>query len=182
MWYDLFSVAVILFLAWKGAARGAIWQLAVIGSIGLCLLLAGHLTPYIEPRIPLDQPFRSWAAIAAVYLAMSLCAFLVARVLRAWVEKVSFVEYDRHWGTILGVGKGFTLMLVLTSVMALKVPQTRDTLRDSYTGKITRIAVQYTGSLLPGDVAAALLHALDDSIVPLPFAVPAGLEPMELQL
>jgi len=182
MWYDVFSIAVILILAWKGAARGAIWQLAAIASLGLCILLAGHLTPRIEPYLPLEAPFRYWMAIGLVYLGMSLIAFLVARVLRAWVEKIAFVEYDRHWGTILGVAKGLTLMLVLTSLLVLKIPQTRETLRESCTGRITRIVVEYTGQLLPADVAAGLLHALDESPVSLPLPVPSRLEPLELQL
>ena len=182
MWYDIFSVAVILFLAWKGAARGAIWQLAVLASIGLCILLAGHLTPEIEPYLPLQQPLRYWIAVGLVYLAMSLVTFLAARVLRAWVEKVAFVEYDRHWGTILGVTKGVTLMLVLTSLLVLRVPETQDTLRNSYTGKATRLVVVYAGQLLPANVATGLRRALDDSALPEPYPVRSALEPMELNL
>ena len=98
MWYDALSVVVILVFAWKGAARGAIWQLAVIGSVGLCILLAGHLTPEIEPHIPLEAPLRHWAAVGIVYLGLSLVVFLAARQLRGGVEKAEFVENDRQWG------------------------------------------------------------------------------------
>lgn len=183
MWYDALSILVILVFAWKGAARGAIWQLAVIGSIGLCILLAGHLTPQIEPHIPLEDPLRHWAAIGLVYLGLSLIVFLVARHLRNWIEKARFVEYDRHWGTILGVAKGIILMLVVTGLLAVLAPSSREMLRTSFTGQSTRVAVEYASPLLPARVADGLLQALDDPPPgPLPVGSPLDHLPQPLEL
>ena len=184
MWYDALSVLVILVFAWKGAARGAIWQLAVIGSVGLCVLLAGHFTPVIEPHLPLEEPLRHWAAIGLVYLGLSLAVFLAARHLKGWVEKVKFEEYDRHWGTILGIVKGVALMLVVSGLLAILAPSSREMLRASYTGQTTRVAVEYAAPLLPTRVAVGLIQALDDPpISPLPVLSPLNLpEPFELNL
>jgi len=184
MWYDALSVLVILVFAWKGAARGAIWQLAVIGSIALCALLASSLTPAIDPHIPLEEPLRHWAAIGLVYLGLSLTVFLAARHLKGWVEKVEFEEYDRHWGTILGIVKGFVLMLIVTSLLAILAPSSREMLRASYTGQTTKVAVKYAAPLLPTRVSVGLIQALDDPpISPLPVLSPLNLpEPIELNL
>lgn len=184
MWYDALAVLVILVFAWKGAARGAIWQLAVIGSIALCVLLAGSLTPAIEPHIPLEEPLRYWAAIALVYLGLSLAVFLAARHLKGWVEKIEFEEYDRHWGTILGIVKGFALMLIVTGLLAILAPSSREMLRASYTGQATRVAVKYAAPLLPARVSVGLMQTLDDPpISPLPVLSPLSLpDPIELNL
>lgn len=184
MWYDALAVLVILFFAWKGAARGAIWQLAVVLSVALCVLLAEHLTPAIEPHIPLKDPVRHWSAIGIVYLALSLVVFLVARQLRRWVEKVEFEEYDRHWGTIVGAAKGIALMLVITCLLAILAPSTRTMLRASWTGRSTRITLKYAAPLLPKRLATGLLQALQDpplNSIPVrsPFVLP---EPLELKL
>jgi uncharacterized membrane protein required for colicin V production len=184
MWYDALSVVVILVFAWKGAARGAIWQLAVIGSVGLCILLAGHLTPEIEPHIPLEEPLRHWAAVGIVYLGLSLVVFLAARQLRGWIEKAEFVEYDRHWGAILGLSKGIALMLVVTCLLAVLAPSSRTMLRKSYTGYSARIGVEYAAPLLPAKVSIGLIQALDEPpLSPLPVLSPLRLpEPLELTL
>ena len=184
MWYDALSVLVILVFAWKGAARGAIWQLAVIGSIALCLLFAGSLTPAIEPHIPLEEPLRHWAALALVYLGLSLAVFLTSRHLKGWVEKIEFEEYDRHWGAILGIAKGIALMLIVTGLLAILAPSSREMLRASSTGQTTRVAVEYTAPLLPTRVSVGLIQALDDPpISPLPVLSPIKLpEPIELSL
>ena len=184
MWYDALSVVVILVFAWKGAARGAIWQLAVIGSVVLCVLLAGHVTPEIEPHIPLAEPLRHWAAIGLVYLGLSLVVFLIARHLRGWVEKAEFVEYDRHWGTILGISKGVASMLVLTCLLAVLAPSSREMLRKSCTGYSTRIAVKYASPLLPARVSIRLIQALDEPpLTPVPVLSPFELpETLELTL
>ena len=184
MWYDALSVVVILVFGWKGAARGAIWQLAVIGSVGLCVLLAGYVTPEIEPHIPLEEPLRHWAAVGLVYLGLSLVVFLAARQLRGWVEKARFVEYDRHWGTILGIVKGVALMLVVTGLVAVLAPSSRKMLRESFTGFSTRIAVEYAAPFLPAKVSIGLIQALDEPpLSPLPVLSPFKLpEPLELTL
>ncbi len=183
MWYDAFAVLVIGLFAWRGAARGAVWQLAVIGAIVLCAIFAGQLTPVLEPHIPLEMPFRHWAAVGIVYLALSLLTFLVARHLRAWLEKVKFVEYDRHWGAILGLVKGGGLVLALTCLLVILMPQSRAPIRDSWTGGATQIVVTRIAHLLPERVVFGLQQAFkDEPVLPMPTIPFGGPEPFELTL
>jgi uncharacterized membrane protein required for colicin V production len=183
MWYDAFAVLLIGLFAWRGAARGAVWQLAVIGAIVLCAVFAGQLTPALEPHIPLEEPFHHWAAVGIVYLALSLVTFLAARQLRAWLEKVKFVEYDRHWGAILGLVKGGGLMLALTCLLVILMPQSRAPIRESWTGDATQVVVDRVAHLLPKRVVSELQQAFkDESLLPGPTFPIRGSEPFELTL
>lgn len=180
MWVDALAVLVIGISAWKGAARGAVWQLAVIGSVVACILVAGELSPQVEQNLPFEQPLKHWAAVGLVYAGVSLVVFLVARVLRGWLEKVKFVEYDRHWGAILGAIKGGAVVLIVTSLLLILAPTTHEMIRQSVTGQVTDQAVQHAAPVLPPKVVYALQRALDtnrafDDAVPVP-------EPFELSL
>ncbi len=161
MWLDGCAVLVIAMAAWKGAAKGAIWQLAVLGSIVGCILIAGEATPHIEQEIPLAQPLKHWAALAAVYAGISLVVFLLARTIRGWLEKVKFIEYDRHWGAILGAIKGVILVLVVTCLLLIMAPSTHAMIKESATGAVTNQTIKYTAPMLPEKLASALQKALD---------------------
>ncbi len=166
MWLDGCAVLVIAIAAWKGAAKGAVWQLAVLGSIAACILLAGEATPHIEHEIPLDQPLRHWVAVAAVYAGISLVVFLLARTIRGWLEKVKFVEYDKHWGAILGAIKGTILVLAVTCLLLIMAPSTHAMIRESVTGMVTNRTVQYFAPMLPEKLSHALQNAMDSSEKP----------------
>ena len=166
MWLDGCAVLVIALSTWKGAAKGAIWQLAVVGSIALCILGAGELTPHIEQEIPFDQPLKHWVAIGAVYAGISLVVFLLARTIRSWLEKIRFLEYDRHWGAILGAVKGAILVLVVTCLLLIMAPSTHNMIRTSVTGAVTNQAVQYIAPLLPAKLVFALQNAINSANEP----------------
>lgn len=166
MWLDGCAVLVIAIAAWKGAAKGAVWQLAVLGSIAACVMIAGEATPRLEQEIPLAQPLKHWVAIAAVYAVISLIVFLLARTIRGWLEKVKFVEYDRHWGAILGAIKGTILVLVGTCLLLVVAPSTHAMIRESVTGAVTNQAIQHAAPMLPEKLATALQKAMNSSETP----------------
>ncbi|MBI1313253.1 hypothetical protein GC176_18330 [bacterium] len=161
MWYDIVCLAVLIIAAWRGADRGAVWQLAVLGSVGLCVLFASQLSPHIEPHIPIQEPVRHWATLGVIYALMSLIAFLVARTVRGWLEKVKFTEYDRHWGAILGLIKGAIVVVVATCFIAVMFDGLRPIVHESITGRIVRSVVEQTSSMMPAKVAFGLTQALD---------------------
>jgi len=161
MWLDGCAVLVIAIAAWKGAARGAIWQLAVLGSIVGCILIAGKATPHIEQEIPFAQPIRHWVALGAVYAGISLVVFLLARTIRGWLEKVKFVEYDRHLGAIIGAIKGVILVLAVTCLLLIIAPSTHTMIKESATGAVTYHTIQFTAPMLPEQVANTLQKALN---------------------
>lgn len=178
MWFDGCAVLVIAIAAWKGAAKGAIWQLAVLGSVVACVLVAGEATPYLEREIPLTQPLKHWVAVAAVYAVISLVVFLLARSLRGWLEKVRFVEYDRHWGAILGAFKGAILVLAVTCLLLILAPQTHAMIRESVTGAVTDRTIQYAAPMLPEKLVNVLQKAIsstDESSSLSPLKEPFGL-------
>lgn len=163
MWLDGCAVVVIAIAAWKGAAKGAVWQLAVLGSMVGCVLLAGEATPHIEQEIPLAQPLKHWVALAAVYAGISLVVFLLARTIRGWLEKVKFVEYDRHWGAILGAIKGVILVLAVTCLLLIMAPSTHAMIKESVTGTVTNYTVEHTAAMLPEKLTSALRKALNST-------------------
>jgi len=180
MWVDAAAVLLILISAWKGAARGAVWQLAVIGSIVACILVAGELAPHVEAELPFDQPLKHWVAVGAVYAGVSLVVFLIARLLRGWLEKVRFIEYDRHWGAILGAVKGGAIVLVLTGTLLILAPSTHEMIRESVTGAVADRVVKHAAPLLPPRLVFALQRALNtDNAFDEPLPVP---EPVQLSL
>lgn len=162
MWYDVGALVVVLIFAWKGANKGAIWQLATIASIGLCIFFAAQLSPAVEKRLPetLDPVVRHWASIGAVYLGLSFVTFLVARKLRLWFEKIRFVEFDRHWGAILGAAKGAIAVLCSTIAIAVAQPATQPTIRESTTGNLALNAARHSNLVLPADLADPIIRAL----------------------
>jgi len=161
MWLDGCAVLVIVIAAWRGAAKGAIWQLAVLGSIVGCILIAGKATPRIEQAIPFDQPLRHWVALVAVYVGISLVVFLLARTIRGWMEKVKFLEYDRHWGAILGAIKGVILVLAVTCLLLIMAPSTHTMIKESATGAVTNYTIQFTAPMLPEKLANTLRKTLN---------------------
>ncbi|NQV26549.1 MAG: CvpA family protein [Rhodopirellula sp.] len=163
MWLDGCAVLVIVVAAWKGAAKGAVWQLAVLGSIAACIFVAGEATPYVEQEIPLAQPLKHWVALGAVYAVISLVVFILARAIRGWLERIRFVEYDRHWGAILGAMKGAILVLCVTCLMLIMAPSTHAMIRESVTGTITNQTIQYAAPMLPARLVDALQKAIDSS-------------------
>ncbi len=168
MWYDIGALVVVLVFAWKGANRGAIWQLATIASIGLCIFFAAQLSPRVEEHLPqnIDPAIRHWAAIGVVYLGLSFVTFLIARKLRLWFEKIRFVEFDRHWGAILGAAKGALVVLAATIIAIIAQPAFQPAILESTTGKVSLYAANQAPLVLPPDLAEPILRALPDGPQP----------------
>jgi len=187
MWYDAFCAAVVLVFAWRGAARGAVWQLAVIVSVVLCALFAGQVAPQVEPYLPIDAPLNHWVAVGIVYLGMSFLTFMAARKVRLWLEQIRFVEYDRHWGAILGLLKGVLIAALVTCGLVVLLPRARPVIAPTWSAWATRNALAWATPLLPERVDTALRRAFDPRLEPqsdaglsLPFPLPQqGLQVFE---
>lgn len=178
--YDALNVLVLLAFIWRGASRGAVWQLAVVASVVSCALLAGQAVPKIEGHIPLQAPFRNWAALGVLYLALSLVAFLLARQLRLKMEEKRFEEYDRHWGAILGGVKGAGLCLLVACLAVVLVPAVRPAVRESWSGRVSLKALDLAAPALPSELSTKLRAAFEGDAAPLP-ELPLG-SPLKLPL
>ncbi|MEO2036231.1 MAG: CvpA family protein [Planctomycetaceae bacterium] len=159
-WYDLVILAILVYGAWQGAARGLVMQLAWIFAIVLCFKFADKLAPQIETHIGFDPPLRHWVAMFILYLGFSLGTFLAARSLSNVVEKAKFRDFDRHLGGLFGLLKGAVLSLVLTFFAVTLSAQLQDTVVRSKTGYAACWTLDQIGPLIPKDAHPKIKESL----------------------
>ena len=167
MWYDVLVLGVLLFAVIRGAMKGIVWQLATIAALVLCFAFSGRLSSEIAPYIAVQPPLNRWLAMFGLYLFFSFLSFGVARVLRGWIEKAQFVEYDRHLGSVFGLVKGIVFVLVMTFfgvTLSHNYPEVRAAIFNSQTGKISAVIMDRMHPVMPAEFHAVLepyIHELD---------------------
>ncbi len=167
MWYDVLAVGVLIFAVIRGAAKGIVWQLATIAALVLCFAFSGTLSLAIAPYITVKPPLNRWLAMFGLYVFFSFLSFAVARWLKKWIEKAQFVEYDRHLGSVFGFVKGVVIVLVMTFfgvTLTQQMPETRDSIFHSQTGKISAIIMDRLHPVMPDELHTVLepyIHSLD---------------------
>jgi membrane protein required for colicin V production len=167
MWYDLVVLAILLFATIRGAIKGIVWQLAVIAAVVLCFVFSESLSLAIAPHIGLEPPLNRWVTMFALYVVFAFASFGVARWLRSWIEKLKFVEFDRHLGAVFGFAKGAVIALVLTFfvvTLADRAPGLRETVFHSYSGQAAAIIMDRLHPVMPRelhDVLEPYIHRLD---------------------
>lgn len=162
-WIDGVATAVIVICAFKGANRGAVWQLAAVATLIFAAAFTTRLAPFVVEQLPetVDPQIRPWVAIGIVYLGLSFGVYLIASRIRVWFEKARFVEFDRHWGAILGAIKGALIVIATILVTAITLPRSRDEIRRSGSGAITKFSVERLLPLMPkwaSDVAGSAFN------------------------
>jgi membrane protein required for colicin V production len=164
-WYDLVMLVVLGFATVRGAAKGFVWQVAMIAGLVLCFVFAESLSPLIAPLLgDVKPPLNRWIAMFILYLGFSFLTYWVARQLRAWIEKARFVEYDRHLGALFGFVKGVTFCLVITFFVVTLSPATRERVLYSYSGYAAAVIMSRLHSVMPvelHDVLEPYIHQLD---------------------
>lgn len=167
MWYDLVILAVLVFATIRGAMKGIVWQLAVIAAIVLCFVFSGSLSLAIAPHLGIDPPLNRWVAMFGLYVVFAFVSFGIARWLKTWIEKLKFVELDRHLGAVFGLIKGATIALVLTFFVVTlgdRAPGLRDTVFHSWSGQAAAIIMDRLHPVMPNelhDVLEPYIHQLD---------------------
>jgi|GEM_PF-296367 len=164
MTYDLFTLGVLAFTTYRGAAKGIAWQLAAIAALVLCFVFATPLSLGIAPAIPLEAPLNRWVAMLGIYLVFSFGTFALARSFRDFLEKARFEEYDKHLGAVFGFIKGITLSLVVTFFVVAMSEQARDYILHTHSGYAAAIIMDRLHPVMPGelhDVLDPYIHNLD---------------------
>lgn len=165
MWYDLLMVGMLLVAVVRGAMRGFIWQVAAIAAIVLCFGFAGTLADSLAPMIPgVEPPLNRWLAMLALYLGFSFISFGIARMLREWMEKIRFVEYDRHLGAVFGFVKGVAFCLVVTFFVITLSDSVRQQVLASQSGHASAIIMDRLHPVMPEklhEVLEQYIHQLD---------------------
>lgn len=164
MWYDLVILGILILATIHGAVRGFVWQLAGIAGVVLCFAFSGTLSPWLAPYIQVDPPLNRWIAMLILYLAFSFAAFVVARQIRGWLERVRLVEYDRHLGAVFGFVKGAAFALVLTFFLVTLSQRARSQIFTSMSGQVAAVVMDRLHPVMPvelHDVLEPYIHRLD---------------------
>lgn len=160
-WFDFVVIAILLFTTFRGLQRGFVWQLAWIAALVLCFGFAEtfsiKLAPHIQNIAPQAKPpLNRWIAMLILYMGFSFLSFGVARVMRGWIEKAKFVEYDRHLGGIFGFVKGVLFCLMATFFLITLSETARDTILVSKSGHAAAVIMTKLEPVLPEELAQIL--------------------------
>lgn len=172
MWYDIVVLAILLYSTVRGAQKGAIWQLAGIAGLVLCLVFAESISAAAGPYVHLEPPLNHWVVLIGAYLGFSLLAYGVAKLLNDSIEKAKFGEYNRHLGAILGFVKGVVICLVLTFFIVTVSEEARGVLKHSRSGMAAAIIMDRLHPVMPEKLHDALdqyIHQLDSEDLPLQY-------------
>ena len=156
MWYDIFILAILVFAAYRGAQRGAIFQVAAIASVILCFVFAEAISAAIGPMVKLAPPLNNWVVMIVAYLVFSFASFGFARVLQRWVEKAGMTEFNKHVGGGFGLVKGIAFALVITFFAVTLSPKTRALLKDSRSGHLAANIMRAIHPVMPENFQRAL--------------------------
>jgi membrane protein required for colicin V production len=162
--FDIVVLVVLAIAAIRGAMKGIVWQLAVIGSIVLCFAFSESGSVFIAPMLPIDPPLNRWVAMLILYIVLSFAAFGVARLMHTWIEKMKFKEYDRHLGFLFGAVKGLIICLVGTFFVVTLSSRYREAIMNSYSGHAAAIIMDRLHPVMPDelhDVLEPYIHQLD---------------------
>ena len=165
VWYDIVILIILLFTMVRGAARGLVWQLAWIGALIMCFFFAETLSIQLAPHIKVEPPLNRWIAMFVLYMGAAFLSFGIARVLRGWIERAKFQEFDRHLGGIFGLIKGALVAVMLTFFVVTLSEGMRATVLASYSGHASAVIMQTLRPVMPqelGNVIDPYLNNLKD--------------------
>lgn len=162
MWYDLAILVILALAAWRGACKGAIWQLATIAGIVVCFFFAETVSLAISPYLGVEPPLDRWIAIFVLYIVASFAAFGLARLLRGALEQMKFQDFDTHMGLILGLVKGAVFSMIITFFMMTLSEQTRYVAFHSHTGYASALAMKAIEPVMPQELMTIIEDQLPD--------------------
>ncbi len=166
MHFDLAILAVLAFTAWRGAAKGLVWQLAWIAALILCFTVSGTASPPIARLIPIEAPLNRWIAMFVIYVASVFVTFWLARKINDWMEKRRFKDFDRHLGALFGFAKGVLISLTITFFLVTLSTSARDVVLNSKSGYAAALVMDRLHPVMSEEFHDALepyIHQLDDA-------------------
>ena len=160
-WYDFVVIGVLIYTTLRGAQRGLVSQLAWIVALVLCFGFAEGLSLQLAPKVSqtvpsIKPPLDRWVSMLILYLGFSFLSFGAARVLKGWIEKAKFEEYDRHLGGLFGLVRGVVLSLVVTFFIITLSESGRETVLSSKSGYGAAIIMDTLAPVMPKELASIL--------------------------
>lgn len=155
--YDVIVVAVLVLLAFRGARRGLVRELAALAGLALGYLLAyrldGSLGRRLESAVPSLTPTEARAlAFLAVVLVAAIAVDVAARFVTALIRHVPVVGgLNRLGGLLTGALLAFLCVWLLTTCLLLLpaslVPSMAG-VRHSQTARLLHsVPMQWSGGL-----------------------------------
>src|ERR1043165_813728 len=125
-WADVGIVVVILLSVLLAAAHGFFFEIfSLAGTVVGCLLAAWGYTrvaPLIEPYV--KTPWvANIAGFLVIFLAVTLLASIIGRVMRATMKEAGLRGFDRILGALFGFARGILVVMVIALALASFAPQ-----------------------------------------------------------
>lgn len=165
-WFDIVVIIILLWATFKGASRGLVSQLAWIIALVACFAFAESISVQLAPKIremfpQVEPPLDRWIAMFVLYMGFAFLSFALARVLRGWLEKAKFEDFDKHLGGILGFVKGIIICIVLTFFAVTLSDSMRDTILKSHSGHAAAVIMQTLKPVMPKELPTVITNAME---------------------
>lgn len=126
-WADAAIVVVVVLSVLLAAAQGFFFEIFSLAGTVIGYLAAAwgysRLAPLFEPYVK-----AQWAANAAafltIFIAVTLLASAIGRLVRAMMKEVGLRWFDRLLGGVFGLARGLLVVMVVTMAVASFAPQT----------------------------------------------------------
>ena len=151
--YDILVLVVIVGATVYGAFKGFAWQLASIASIGLSYVVAFRFRTALAESIRAAPPWNHFLAMLILFVGTSLIVWVAFRMARAWIDRLSLHEFDRHVGAVFGFIKG-GLYVALGTLFAVTLSgdRVRDEVVSSRSGHAIAGVIAKSESVIPSEV------------------------------
>lgn len=163
-WIDFVVLAVLLYTTIKGASKGLISQLTWIVALVACFAFAESVSLKLAPTITqafpqVEPPLDRWIAMFILYMGFAFVSFGVARVLKGWLEKAKFADFDKHLGGIFGLIKGVVICMIVIFFGVTLSENLRQTVLASHSGHAAAVIMQRLGPVMPKELAGVIEKA-----------------------
>lgn len=165
-WYDIIIAVVLVYATARGAQKGLILQLAWIVALVLMFFFAEEISPVLMPYMPAEEPMNRWLAMLLVYILFAFVTFAAAHKIGDWMERMKFMDVNRHLGGLFGLVKGVIFALVLTFFVVTLSESARGVVLESHSGYASAIVMDRLHSVMPEEIHEVLepyIHKLDDA-------------------
>lgn len=125
-WADVAIVAVVLLSALLAAAQGFFFEIFSLAGAVIGYLLAAwgytRVAPLIEPYVKTTL-VANIAAFLVIFLAATLLASAIGRLVRASMKEVGLRWFDRLLGALFGLARGLLVVMVIALALASFTPE-----------------------------------------------------------
>jgi len=160
--YDLFMLAILLWCGVYGAIKGVAWQVAALASIFVSGAVAGRFSEQLAPLLSNEAPWNRLLAMCILYFGTSMAIWMVFHVVKQWINRLHWKEFDRQLGALLGLLKGVLWCIVITFFAVMLSDSARQKVLQSRSGYCIALITHRAARLLPADIQATLGKYLDE--------------------